>query len=665
MTRPFTDFAIHSALVTAAQDAGYDVVRSDGAVQILSRVVTDGLRPAVSIRAKGASPDNTAAENVTAIRAAMADAVAGRKALYIPTGTYLVNNNFTFDGDWSGLTVYGDGPSSCLKIGTSLDEDANVEAGWTLMLDGASNGALENFTLRDLRVDGSRLTLTGFDPANTTQGVVIYPDSNCHNVQVENVWAHSYLQGSGFAVYAGGVRIVDCHGYDNDYHGGFASRDTTFGDADKVAEWVNFTAHDNGQLTPFDGCGLDVGRYCRCIVTNLNSYWNGQGMKFSIGTELLIVRGARLAYNLFNGFQDTDTVGSAILDLDGIVTHNNGGLGFRLVSGSNIRIGSINSYSNYCSASGHSRSGNGFTGGTPSTAGDIHIGTSTGFIAYFEADSLRSKASTIAGIHLDGNIRAYRIGYVESVEAQTYGFGDYIQGNYTAWADATAYVVGDIVSYSGTNYLCTTAHTSVLADNRPSTGSSWETKWQVMVTDGVVESGLMVQNNNAGTAASAAACAMICERAGGIKFQNIMFRDTQGTVTQHSGMYFSSGADAFVDGCHFGSGITAGSEVYTANTPTRVRFGHNNTGTLVTRARGTLTVDGGTTTASVTYATAISNLGGAVLFPMVYPSSADASEANYISAVSRTALTVTCPTTFAAGTGNVAFRYDVQMEVQR
>ena len=49
-----------------------------------------------------------------------------------------------------------------------------------------------------------------------------------------------------------------------------------------------------------------------------------------------------------------------------------------------------------------------------------------------------------------------------------------------AWADATAYTAGVVVSYSGTNYVCLVAHTSVLATDRPSTGSSWETKWYAL-----------------------------------------------------------------------------------------------------------------------------------------------------------------------------------------
>lgn len=614
----------------------------------------------------GASLSNTPAQNVTAIRAAMAACVSTGKNLGIDA-LYTVNNNFTFDGDWSGKTVFGLGPGTGFKIGTSLDEDANVEAGWTIILDGASNGALTDFRLTNLEVDGNRGSLAGFDPANTTQGIVGYQDSNFHNVQVDNCIAHDYLQGSGFLTYAGGIRFIDCQAYNNDYHGGAASRDTTFGDADKVVEWTNFTAHDNGLLTPFDGCGLDVGRYCRCIVTNLNSYWNGQGMKFSIGTELLIVRGARLAYNLFNGFQDTDTVGTAILDLDGIVTHNNGGLGFRLVSGSNIRIGSINSYDNYCRTGDQTRSGFGFTGGTLSTAGDIHIGTSTGFIKYFTADVLRTKNSPTNGIHLDGNILGYTIGKVVAEESSGYGFGDYIQQAYTAWADATAYVVGDIRSYSSVNYYCTAAHTSVLADNRPSTGATWETKWQVLTTDGVVQSGVFIANNNAGTAAAGAAAAFQCGRAGGIKALGLIFRDNQATITQHTAMYFLDGADAFVDGCHFGSGIaSSGDGIYTANAPTRVRFGHTNTGSIVTRARGTLSADGGGATASVTFPTAISSVGGSVFFAQVTPASVDAAVPFYASTVSRTTLTLTKDTgSFTAGTGNVSFRYDVQLEIQR
>lgn len=48
------------------------------------------------------------------------------------------------------------------------------------------------------------------------------------------------------------------------------------------------------------------------------------------------------------------------------------------------------------------------------------------------------------------------------------------------WADATAYIVGDQVTYSNIRYLCIVAHTSATADNRPSTGSTYLTKWVVL-----------------------------------------------------------------------------------------------------------------------------------------------------------------------------------------
>ena len=49
-----------------------------------------------------------------------------------------------------------------------------------------------------------------------------------------------------------------------------------------------------------------------------------------------------------------------------------------------------------------------------------------------------------------------------------------------AWADATVYSAGTVVSYSGTNYVCIVSHTSVLADNRPSTGTNWITYWYAL-----------------------------------------------------------------------------------------------------------------------------------------------------------------------------------------
>lgn len=49
-----------------------------------------------------------------------------------------------------------------------------------------------------------------------------------------------------------------------------------------------------------------------------------------------------------------------------------------------------------------------------------------------------------------------------------------------AWANATAYIVGDQVTYSNIRYLCIVAHTSATADDRPSTGTTYLTKWTTL-----------------------------------------------------------------------------------------------------------------------------------------------------------------------------------------
>lgn len=75
-----------------------------------------------------------------------------------------------------------------------------------------------------------------------------------------------------------------------------------------------------------------------------------------------------------------------------------------------------------------------------------------------------------------------------AAQAYVLEFGDYYvriiqdgallgHGTVAAWADATAYVVGDIKSYSGTDYYCMIAHTSATANDRPSTGTNWTVYW--------------------------------------------------------------------------------------------------------------------------------------------------------------------------------------------
>lgn len=614
----------------------------------------------VDIRSYGAigdDTDDTAATNVTAIRAAMAAAVADRKALYIPPGTYRVNDNFEFDHEWSGLVVFGDGPSSRIKLATTVDEDSNVEAGWTFILDGTVD-TLKNFRITGIRLDGNRANITGFDPLNTMNGVAVRHNGDYEGVSIDHCIVHSYKQGNGIISYSGGVRVSDCEVYDVEYNGFAASGvdATSFGSVDRLAIFDGCISHDNGG-------GFDVGRWCRTHVLNSHAYRNeSYGMKYSISTISLVVRNVELSYNLGHGFTDTDTTGTADVDLDGIVTHHNGHIGFRCVSARTLRIGSIWSYDNYC-RSGATRSGDWYTGGSLQ-ASDIYIGGSGYTLAEFDAERVVTHRSPTVGIFVDGDIRSYRFGYIESWGAQNAGFADYAQQTYTAWATSTAYVVGNIRSNGGVNYYCTAAHTSG-ATTEPGVGVSWTTVWQLMNTSGIIQSGLMRENNKAAVA-GAAGSAIICERKGSIQVRNVMLKDHQATPTQVSGMYFTSGVEAYVDGCDFGAGLTAGNEIFSATTGTRVRFGRTNTGSLVTAAEGTLAANGGASTASVTFSTAMSNLGGSVFFAQAVPASVDAAVDWYVSTANRTTFTVTKASgSFAAGTGNVSIRYNVQMEIQR
>jgi hypothetical protein len=48
----------------------------------------------------------------------------------------------------------------------------------------------------------------------------------------------------------------------------------------------------------------------------------------------------------------------------------------------------------------------------------------------------------------------------------------------TAWVNTTAYALGDYRGHGGRLWVCIDAHTSVLVDNEPGVGATWETKWR-------------------------------------------------------------------------------------------------------------------------------------------------------------------------------------------
>jgi hypothetical protein len=49
-----------------------------------------------------------------------------------------------------------------------------------------------------------------------------------------------------------------------------------------------------------------------------------------------------------------------------------------------------------------------------------------------------------------------------------------------AWANTTAYAIGDLVADAGVNYYCISAHTSATAVDKPGSGSNWGIRWYAL-----------------------------------------------------------------------------------------------------------------------------------------------------------------------------------------
>ena len=88
----------------------------------------------------------------------------------------------------------------------------------------------------------------------------------------------------------------------------------------------------------------------------------------------------------------------------------------------------------------------------------------------------------------------------------------------TAWADSTAYVESDIRVYSGQAYRCIQAHTSVLANDRPGTGTNeadyWEdTEFWTATGTSATDQGRVYSQNGDGTGTSALSATLLTCRA--------------------------------------------------------------------------------------------------------------------------------------------------------
>ena len=405
------------ALASGTASAGW-VQAGAGTV---ARTISAKLRDVVSVTdfgAVGTASQADSTTNTTAFRAAFAAGALARKNVYIPSGTYVVDDNFTFTSLHNGMSVYGDGPSSCIKLANSPNS-GNVEAGWMFLLDGTALAPLRSLRITGLRLDGSKDTTTWSD---SSYGIVGYTDAVLENCVVDSCWAHDFRT-SGFNTFAGGIRFTNDESYNNTAHGLGVSVDNTF---TGVCEVYQFRAHGNG------GYGLDAGRGCRTFVRGVEAYENTQGgIKYSIGTVLLDIDGVHVYNNgtagvSGPGFTDTDTTGNGIILIGSVVTHDNAGPGFRATSANTLDIRRVVSYDNDCYVA------------SSVAAYDILIGA-TSLLDYFSAGYLRSDNAPSHGILIDGStIKAYSIDTVEVVGAQDGGFVD----NTTGPVNAT---IGQIV----------------------------------------------------------------------------------------------------------------------------------------------------------------------------------------------------------------------------
>lgn len=107
-------------------------------------------------------------------------------------------------------------------------------------------------------------------------------------------------------------------------------------------------------------------------------------------------------------------------------------------------------------------------GGVQSRAGTLYKGTTKASAAAFLVPCVFSSTQNYLLEFGAGYIRFWLAGAQVTVSGVV------------AWANTTAYVVGDIRSYLGVNYYCIAAHTSVQADNRPSDGTTYLTKWYAL-----------------------------------------------------------------------------------------------------------------------------------------------------------------------------------------
>lgn len=159
-------------VATLVTGAGASVVGFlQSGIGAILRTVQDELRERVKITQFGAATGNTAAQNGTAIRAAMVEAAARKGVLWVPAGVY----QFDYFPPATDVTIDGEGVLQQVQTG-------GTQSGITKP---SGSGPLSNFHVRNIGFDGARVANPGY-VFNAIASFEVGPGETITNISFQN-----------------------------------------------------------------------------------------------------------------------------------------------------------------------------------------------------------------------------------------------------------------------------------------------------------------------------------------------------------------------------------------------------------------------------------------------------------------------------------------------